>query len=169
MIQKLTFTQFVKQYPNDQTCMEEIRKVRYRDGMYCQFCERVTDHYKLKHRNAYSCEFCRHQVYPLAGTIFEKTTTPLRLWFYAMFLMTHTKGGISIKQLERELGVTYKTAWRMYKNIHMLMALNNGDLLSGTVEIDEPYVGEKQNSRIYRWTLFNKFEIKVVQREEKSG
>lgn len=101
-------------------------------------------------------------MYPLAGTIFEKSSTPLRLWFYALFLMTHTRGRITIKQLQRELGVTYKTAWRMQKRIHKLMALNNGDLLA-TTEEDE--TGIKQ---VHKWVFFKRFEISVVEKQDSS-
>lgn len=70
-----------------------------------------------------------------------------------MFLMTKTRAGISAKQLERELGVTYKTAWRMFKQIRMLMAdRGSGSLLEGTVEVDETFVGGKGKSRAYEWT-----------------
>jgi len=92
----------------------------------------------------------------LAGTIFEKTATPLRLWFYTLFLMTCTRAEISIKQLQRELGVTYKTAWRMYQRIHMLMEQNNGDLL---VPVED---------KVRKWLFFNKIEISVVEKQETS-
>ncbi|WP_277214204.1 IS1595 family transposase, partial [Isoptericola croceus] len=83
-------------------------------------------------------------VYPLAGTIFEKSTTPLKSWFYAMHLIASTRCGISAKQLERELGVTYKTAWRMFNQIRKLMADDTG-MLGGEVEMDETYVGGKEH------------------------
>lgn len=76
----------------------------------------------------------------MVGTIFENSATSLKLWFYAIYLMSSTRCGISAKQLERELGVTYKTAWRMFHKIRSL--LDQGDpLLGGTVEADEAYVG----------------------------
>jgi transposase len=77
-------------------------------------------------RTAYACDHCGNHIYPLAGTIFQKTTTSLRLWFYAMYLMGSTRCGISAKQIQRETGVTYKTAWRMFKQIRLLLA--EGDL-----------------------------------------
>jgi len=83
-----------------------------------------------------------------------------------MFIMSHTKASISIKQLERELGVTYKTAWRIYKQIHMLMEQNNRDLLSGWNEFSEPTREEQDNNKIFKWTFFNKFEIKVVEKQK---
>lgn len=148
---KFSLIQFLKKYPTDDVCLDEIKLLMYPDGIFCTKCEKVTTHYKLKGRTAYSCEFCRKQVFPLAGTIFEKTSTPLRLWFYAMYLMTQTRSGISAKQLERELGVTYKTAWRMFKQIRTLMAESGGSLLQGDVEIDETFVGGKGVNRRNEW------------------
>ncbi len=155
MDQEFRLSHFRARFPDDDACLEEIKRRRFPDWIRCDGCERITIYYKLSNRTAYSCKFCRHQVYPLAGTIFERTTTPLQLWFYAMFLMTHTRAAISVKQLQRELGVTYKTAWRMYKGIHMLMAQNKGDLLS-----------EKSDYREHKWVFFNKLEIKFVQKRE---
>jgi transposase-like protein len=153
MTNDFTFSQFTKFFPTNEACLEEIKRLRFRKGIYCTTCLKITKHYRLKQRNAYSCAFCRNQVYPLVGTIFEKTTTPLRLWFYALLLMTYTKAKISIRQLENELGVTYKTAWRMYHSIKTLMEKNNGDLLAEATEV-------------YTWTFFNKIEISFVEKKK---
>src|SRR5437016_6182452 len=80
---------------------------------------------------------------PLAGTIFEKSPTPLRLWFYAMYLMGSTRCGISAKQIQRETGVTYKTAWRMFKQIRTLVS-EDVQLEGDGVEMDESYFGAKR-------------------------
>ena len=141
---------FRARYPTDEACLEEIKRLRFPKGIYCYHCSDITAHYKLSNRTAYSCSCCRHHVYPLAGTIFEKSTTPLRLWFYAFYLMTQTRGAISVKQLQRELGVTYKTAWRMYQQTYLLMAQNNGDLLKGPTP------------SVHKWVFFNKIELKVT-------
>jgi transposase len=79
----------------------------------------------------------------MAGTIFEKSSTSLRLWFYAMYLMSATRCGISAKQIQRECGVTYKTAWRMFKQIRTLMQ-ESISLEGSTVEMDETYVGGRK-------------------------
>lgn len=161
MFEEMTFSHFLKAYPDNESCFEEIIRLRYPEGVYCQHCKAITTHYRLKDRLAYSCKNCRNQVYPLAGTIFEKSTTSLRLWFFAMFLMTHTRGSISVKQLQRELGVTYKTAWRMYKRIKTLMAQNNGDLLAKPDEESDENV-----NKVRKWVFFKHFEIAVVEKEE---
>lgn len=91
---------------------------------------------------SYSCGICRTQVYPLAGTIFHKTTTPLRIWFYVMWVMIKTRSGISARQIMRETGVTYKCAFRMCHQLRKLMA-DDGDPLKGITESDETYIGGK--------------------------
>src|SRR5882724_4586279 len=149
MYQDFSFSAFLMRFPDDTSCLEEIKKIRFPDGIFYDVCKRETQYYRLKNRNAYSCKFCRHQIYPLANTIFEKTTTPLRIWFYAFFLMTHMKTDISIKKLQQELGVTYKTAWRINHAIGMLLKQNNGDLLMDALE------------KVHKWTFFNKLEIKL--------
>lgn len=154
MIQQFTYSHFLSRFPTDEECLEEFKKLRYPSGIFCEKCMIKSKHYKLKNRFVYACKYCRTQISPLSGTILEKTTTPLRKWFFAIFILTHTRAEISIAELQRELGVTYKTAWKMYKNIRFFMEQNNGDLLT------EP----ENNMR--RWTLFSKFEITVKQKQE---
>lgn len=90
---------------------------------------------------AYSCGICRTQVYPLKDTIFEKSTTPLRIWFYVMWIMSSkTRSGVSARQIMRETGVTYKCAFRMCHQIRKLMA-DDREPLEGITESDEAYIG----------------------------
>src|SRR5688572_26777497 len=116
-MKKYTIRQFNEDFQDEDSCLTLILEMLYPDGVFCRSCDQVRPHHKLEKRKAYSCAYCGTHVYPLAGTIFEKSTTPLKSWFYAMFLMSSTRCGISAKQLERELGVTYKTAWRMFNQI----------------------------------------------------
>lgn len=160
-MKKFSFKTFLRKYPNDEACLDAIFARQYPHGVTCITCKKVTKYYKITGRTAYSCEFCRTQVFPLAETIFEKSTVSLRLWFYAMFLMIKTRSGISAKQLERELGVCYKTAHRMFKQIRTLMAENGGDLLTGDVEIDETFIGGAGKNRRYQWNG-NEKEKQVV-------
>src|SRR5438445_6019297 len=97
-----------------------------------------------KQRQSWTCTHCGQHVHPTAGTIFHKSSTSLHLWFYAMYVMASTRCGVSAKQLERELGVTYKTAWRMFNLIRNdLMSQDDETPLSGEVEADETFVGGK--------------------------
>ncbi len=138
---RYTFYEFDKDFPDDATILEFIVGMLYPEGIHCPKCERVTKHHRVKSRTAYACQFCGRHEYPLVGTIFEGSATSLKLWFHAIFLMSQTRCGISAKQLERELGVTYKTAWRMANKIRSLLQDDNDEPLSGTVEMDETYVG----------------------------
>lgn len=121
-MEKFSLTQFNKRFEDDDSCLEEIKNLRWPEGITCPQCKKITKFYRVTGRTAYVCEFCGTHIYPLAGTIFEKTTTPLDLWFFAMYLMVQTRSGMSAKQLERMLRVTYKTAWRIFKQIRLLMA-----------------------------------------------
>jgi transposase-like protein len=161
-----TFTQFVKLYPDDNSCLEEIKILLIKNNSKCPSCGKTTKFYKIKNRPAYTCKYCRYQLYPLANTIFEKSSTSLRIWFYVMFIMTQTKARISIKQLQEETGVTYKTAWRIYTSIKKLMLLNNGDLLAGNIETDETY---GTSNKIFKWTLFNTVVFSVVHKDDPSA
>lgn len=144
---KFTIKDFEKQFPTDDACLEWLKDYLYPNGIHCDKCERVTKHHKVASRKSYSCDYCGHHVHPTAGTIYHKSSTPLRLWFYAIYLMASTRCGISAKQIERELGVTYKTAWRMFKQIRSMLAEDGGSPLTGKVEADETYVGGKPRYR----------------------
>ena len=119
------------------------------DGAHaeCPKCERVRKFHKVKERPAWDCDSCGHHLHPLAGTIFHKSSTSLHLWFFAIHLMTSTRCGISAKQLERELGVTYKTAWRMFNLIRNKLMADDGTMLSGDVEVDETSVDGKPRKK----------------------
>ncbi len=143
--------EFDRDFPDDEACLVWLWNTRYAidggDTAFCERCEqvRVFKRYTAKQqRQDWTCTACGLHVHPTAGTIFHKSSTSLRLWFYAMFLMTSTRSGISSKQLERELGVTYKTAHRIFKLIRTeLMTQDDEEPLSGEVEMDEMYVGGK--------------------------
>lgn len=158
---KFSLRQFRLKYGTHERCLEAIKKLKYPDEMECPQCKRLSVFYPVTSRTAYACKFCGYQIYPLAGTIFEKSTTPLDLWFFAMYLMVQTRSGISAKQLERMLGVTYKTAWRMFKQIRILMAETQGNLLTGDVEIDETFVGGRGVNRATK-PNFNEIPKEIV-------
>jgi transposase-like protein len=158
MNKKFSLKNFLKKYPNDDACLLEIYIKRYPKGVNCVKCKKTRKYYPLKGRTTFNCGFCNSQLSPLTDTIFSKSAVSLRLWFYAMFLMVKTRSGISAKQLERELGVSYKTAHRMFKMIRKLME-QDGDMLNGIVEIDETYVGGKGTNRAHEWRADVKKEI----------
>ena len=138
MDNKFSIKQFNQRFPDDAACLEEIKQLRFGDAITCPKCNKENKFYRVTGRSAYACSFCGHHIYPLKGSTFDHSSTELRLWFYAIYIMAQTRAGISAKQLERELGVTYKTAWRMFNRIRKLMG-DEGNMLSGEVEVDEVY------------------------------
>jgi transposase len=138
--------EFFRKWPDDETCLEYVWRGRFApDGEYahCERCdsERVFKRYATaQKRPCWFCQTCGFRIHPLAGTICERSSTSLQMWFYAMFIMSSTRCGISAKQLERELGVTYKTAWRMFNKIRIHLMAQDDVPLSGEVEVDETFL-----------------------------
>jgi transposase len=142
---RLTINDFNNRYPDDDACLEALKEMRFPSGVaQCDKCQQERKHYRIAGRPVYGCAHCGTQISPMAGTIFEKSTTSLRLWFYAMYLMASTRCGISAKQIQRETGVTYKTAWRIFKQIRSLLSEPDMQLEGSTVEMDEMYYGGKR-------------------------
>jgi transposase len=144
-MQRYTINDFNRLFPDDDACLEWLRRKLYPAKIYCLRCKRISKHYRIRERKVYSCDLCGQQLSPTAGTIFHKSPTPLRLWFYAIYMISNSRTGISAKHLQRELGVTYKTAWRMFKQIRSI--LQEDVTLSGRVEVDETYVGGKRHGK----------------------
>lgn len=143
-----TVKQFFEKYPNDQACLDHVMVVRYGKKSECPKCKKETGWSKVSSQRAYACQWCGHHVYPCVGTPFESSRTSLQLWFYAIYLFTTTRCGVSAKELQRQLGVTYKCAWRMGHEIRKHMAFVDGDnMLNGDIEVDETYVGGKATGK----------------------
>lgn len=143
---KYTIKNLKNDFPNDEACLDFIFKNRWPKCLTCPNCEKK-DFYHVKGRKSYACK-CGYQVSPTEGTIFHKSSTPLTLWFHAIFLMSQSKNGVAAKELERQLGVTYKCAWRMARQIRLLMTDGDGPLGGNEiVELDETYVGGKAKGK----------------------
>ncbi len=140
---QMTYSRFLELFPDNDACLEYLKEKFYSDGTECPKCGKASKFHRIKGRSAYSCQWCGNHVYPTAGTIFHKSTVSLQLWFFGVYLMTSTRCGISAKQLEREIGVTYKTAHRMFKQIRTLLTDEGESQLAGDVEIDESAYGGK--------------------------
>lgn len=161
---------FNKEFPNDSACLEYIKEQRFPGGVtYCDKCKQERKHYRVTGRTAYACDHCGNHVYPLAGTIFQKSTTSLRLWFYAAYLMGSTRCGISAKQIQRETAVTYKTAWRIFKQVRSLMSDGDLQLEGPTVEVDETYYGGVRKWGIGRPGRGDKKKTPVVAIVQRGG
>ncbi len=147
---RYSLMEFMREFPDDEACLTYLWKARYApDGTHarCPRCEakRAFKRYPTgQQRQSWSCTGCGHHLHPTAGTIFHKSSTALPLWFYAIYLITSTRCGISAKQLEREIGVGYKTAWRMFNLIRNSLMAETPAPLSGKVEMDETYFSKSR-------------------------
>jgi transposase-like protein len=139
--------EFEREFPDDAACLEWLKNWLYPDGIHCPKCKKITNHHRIARRPAYACQFCGHHEYPMRGTIFQDSATSLKLWFHAIFLMASTRCGISAKQLERELAVTYKCAWRMFNRVRSMLDEGDGPKLSGKVETDESFYGGLEGNK----------------------
>ena len=136
-MEKYTIKDLKKDFPSDEVCLDYIFKTKYPNAK---------QYYKVTGRKCYAHSMTGYQIHPLAGTIFKDSSTPLTLWFHAIFLFSTSKNGVSAKELQRQLGVTYKTAWRIGHQLRKLMELGS-DPLSGEVEIDETFYGKGGNNK----------------------
>jgi transposase len=170
---RYTIQDFNRQFPDDESCLEHLKEQRFPGGVtYCSMCQQERKHYKITGRPVYSCDHCGTQISPMAGTIFEKSTTSLRLWYYSMYLMASTRCGISAKQIQRETGVTYKTAWRMFRQIRSLLSEPDMQLEGEAVEMDEMYYGgirKGGRGRPVRGDKKKSPVIGIVERNSKRG
>ena len=146
MTAKMTVREFFARFPDDDACLEHVMEVRYGLRHVCGKCGVESTFHRIAKRKAYACAQCGDHVYPCAGTVFQDSRTSLQLWFYAIYLFVVTRHGVSGKELERQLGVTYKTAWRMGQHIRKLMAKADGfAMLQGHIELDEAYIGGRRS------------------------
>jgi transposase-like protein len=146
-----TLRQFQDRFPTEDSCLDHLFQVRYGTDFDCPKCERPAKYSRVKGRRAYQCNWCANQLYPTAGTPFDRTRTSLRDWFFVMFLFCSSRHGVAAKEVERQIGVTYKTAWRMCDRIRKYMTDIDGfSPLGGegkTVEIDETLIGGKRTGK----------------------
>jgi transposase len=139
---------FFKRFSDDEACLNHIMEVRFGMKHVCGKCGADSTFHRMTSRRAFACSHCGNHVYPTAGTVFEDTRTPLQSWFYAIYLFVTTRHGVSGKELQRQLGVTYKTAWRMGMKIREL--IGSGEdfaMMQGHVEMDEAYVGGHRSGK----------------------
>jgi len=149
----LTAHEFFEMFPDNDTCLEHLMMVRYGNPLDCPKCGKHGLFHKHGKRPLYECQWCSHCISPKAGTPFEKSSTPLVKWFYAMYLFTTSRHGVPAKELQRQLGVTYKCAWRMGHEIRKYMTSVDGDGRYGgsntVVEMDETFMGGRKRNRDY--------------------
>lgn len=145
MKNRYTIDQFRKDYPDNDACLHKIFVLRYAN-LICPKCDSDKEFKRVKNRKSYQCPCCGYQIYPLAGTPFEKTRIPLTHWFFLIFLQTTTRNGVAAKEVERQLNVCYETALRMCHQVKKLMGNKKVGKLKGIIETDELYLGQRTST-----------------------
>lgn len=171
-IERYTIDTFHLDFPDDDTCLDYMFDLAYSNLPACPRCGVIEPrYYRVRNRKCYACNDCGYQISPLANTIFHKSETPLTKWFYAIYLFSVGKNGVSAKEIERHLGVTYKTAWRMAKQIRLMMQQDGIAPLSGIVEADETYIGGKSLRRLDRGSIFDNKSavVGIVEKQKDIG
>ncbi len=144
-VQAYSVREFFAEFLNDDACLTRVMEIRYGLRHVCRKCGKDSTFHKLANRKAFACAHCGDNLYPCAGTIFQDSRTPLQKWFYAIYLLIATRHGVSGKEMQRALGVTYKTASRMGHQIRDLMdKVDNFQVLKRHVEIDETIFGGRR-------------------------
>jgi transposase-like protein len=144
----MNYKEFLKKFPDDRSAVDYFVKLRFPEGVTCPKCHYKEAKQRKENPKFYHCRLCNYSFSVFKNTIFEKTTTDLQKWFYAIHLFLNAKKGISAKQLQREIGVTYKCAWRILHQIRKAMAEENPEgFYEAMIEIDETYIGGKPRKR----------------------
>ncbi len=141
----MTIQQFNRDFPDNTACLKWLLKERFGKPI-CPKCGRLNKYHQQGKSSHFVCVCGGHQLSPKKNTIFEKSDTDLYKWFYALYMFSTCKNGVSAKELQTKLGVTYKTAWRIAHQIRKLFAEHHIKL-SGTVEADETYIGGRKSGK----------------------
>lgn len=171
MIQpELSLLEFKKRFGTERACQNALEKMRWPNGFICPKCDR-TKASRIKTRRLLQCSKCHYQVSLTSGTIFHKTRTPLQKWFWAIYLASQDKGGVSAMRLSKQLELGYKTAWAMLHKIRKAMSeRDSGYTLSGSIELDDAFFGGAAKGRRGRGAA-NKTTVLVMveSRDEHAG
>ena len=156
------YSAFQKQYATVEDCRKKLFEIRFPNGFICPRCGCV-EYYTIPTRNLYQCKGCRHQLSVTAGTVMHRSHLPLLTWFWAIYLVSKDKRGFSAKQLERELGLPYNTAWFLLHRIRSAMSQRDEQYqLAGVVELDDTYFGKsKKGGKRGRGTKKTKVVVAV--------
>ena len=140
--EKITMAEFFKRFGTEETCRKHLYNMKWAEGYACPKCGAKSVPYNIKSNKTYQCRSCNHQASVTAGTIMDKSRTPLTKWFLAIYLMGQDKRGCSALRLKNELGIAYDTAWTMSHKIRKAMGeRDSGYLLNGVVDIDDCFFG----------------------------
>jgi transposase-like protein len=138
---EMSFMKLMDKFKTEKDCRDHFFYIKWPQGFVCPKCG-YTEYCFIETRNLYQCKKCSHQASLTAGTIMHKSHTPLRQWFYAIFLVSHDKRGISAKQLSKDIDISYYTAWLMLQKLRSTMGQRDAKyILNGTIEMDDAFFG----------------------------
>lgn len=161
-----TMLEFAKRFVTEEACREYLYKIRWREGFICPHCGHKE--YWIRENGQYQCKGCRYRVSATAGTIFQDTRIPLRLWFQAIWQVVSQKHGISTLSLQKILGLNrYETTWNMLHRIRTAMVRPDRDRLTGPIQVDETYIGGSHPGKRGRGAIGKTLVLVAV--EDKGG
>jgi transposase-like protein len=163
---EMNLPKLVEQFGNDEKCRARLVELRWPKGVTCPRCQSQSIS-TIAERSQYDCNACRYQFSVTSGTIFHDTHLPLTKWFFAIYLMTESKKGMSALQIKRTLSISYETAWFLCHRIRAAMRDINAELLRGIVEVDETYVGGKTRHMGHGYKGNKAIAIGAIQRAGK--
>ena len=145
---------FFRCFSNQRLCLDYIVNIRWPKGIFCPHCDKITKFYKVNQRNSYACSRCGYHIYPLKGTIFERSSTPVSVWFKAAIIFIMSSCKITIIKLQEQLQVSYKTAWRMRKKMSETVIDVEKTPTWGIVTANGNFFGLPEKKYIGRWNLY---------------
>ena len=167
----MSLIEFQRKFATEKACQQHLFHLRWPDGYRCPRCRHTQASFHST-RHLYQCKACKYQVSLTAGTIFHKTRTSLRKWFWMIFLMGRQKSGISMLSLNRMLEIKgYRTVWIMGHKIRRAMAQRDGYYkLAGLIEVDDTYFGAPKSGKRGRGAASKaKVVVAVETQREKPG
>jgi transposase-like protein len=160
------FEQFITRFATEQDCYDYIMRLRWPQGFVCPCCR--SDRFWQTKRSLLVCIECGHQTSITAGTIFQGTRKPLRLWFHIMWWMVSQKTSASAKNLQHTMGFRrYETAWTWLHKLRHAMIRPDRDRLNGTIEVDETYIGGAEKNTKGRKAVTKTLVVIAVEVEAK--
>jgi hypothetical protein len=160
-----SLVEFCRMFPTETECSAYLLKIRWPDGFTCPQCQHEGG-YSISGRNTVECSnpACRHQTSVTAGTALHRSKQSLHTWFWAAFLFTNLTPSISAKQFQRQLGISrYETAFCMLHKLRAALVAPGRDKLHGEIEVDEGYIGGKEEGCIGRGSNAKQIVVGAVE------
>src|SRR3990167_11039700 len=164
---KYTIKHLRIEFATDAKCLQYVFDNRYGKKFKCPQCQQKGKFYLIEGRKRFDC-VCGFSVSPLASTIFHKSSTPLTLWFHAIFLFASSRNGVAAKELERQLGVTYKCAWRIRKSLQSFADMPIKKMLMAIIKI-EPKLSEQSPEKVTWRQLYNRWHGMITRCYDKAS